>query len=178
MIRLNYLFLGILFILAGFFMKLSDDAYDENDDLLLATVLGIFCGLACAIAAVSYTGAAYIFFGILIGNLLAFKVDGIHHIITLMIFVLFCLICGIPEISIVVLLIVILGALADEVGHELIANYTENNFIILFFEYRFVMKIVIFTLALCGAFSFWTFILFILFELSYVTAGVIFKKED
>lgn len=175
---MNYLILAILFILSGFFMKLSDDAYDVNQNLYLAIVFGIFCALTSAIATVYDTGAAYVFIGILIGNLIAFKIDGIHHILTLVIFVLICLICGIPELNMIVLLILILAALSDEVGHELISNYTENYFIILFFEYRFVMKIVIFLLALCGALSFWTFIFFILFELSYVMAENVYKKVE
>lgn len=175
---MNYLILAILFILSGFFMKLSDDAYDVDQNLYLAIVFGIFCALTSAIATVYDMGAAYVFIGILIGNLIAFKIDGIHHILTLVIFVVICLICGIPELNVIVLLILILAALSDEVGHELISNYTENYFIILFFEYRFVMKIVIFLLALCGAFSFWTFIFFILFELSYVMAENVYKKVE
>ena len=158
-------------------MKLSDDSYDENQNLFLAIVFGVLCALTCAFAAVSNDGAAYIFIGILIGNLLVLKIDGLHHIITGLIFILICLICGIPNISIVVLLILVLAALSDEVGHELIANYTENHYVILFFEYRFVMKIVVFLLALCGVLSFEIFILFILFELSYVMAGLVLKKD-
>ena len=175
---MDYVYLAILFILSGFFMKLSDDEYDENNNLILATFFGVLCALTCAIASVSDAGAAYIFIAIAIGNLLAFKIDGIHHIVTLVIFVAICFTCGIPQLSIIVLLILILAALSDEWGHELIYNYTENNLIILFFEYRFVMKIVIFVLALCGAFSFWTFIFFILFEVSYTMVGVVFKKVE
>ena len=169
--------LGILFLLSGFFMKLSDDFYDENLNLFLAIVLGIFCALTSAIATVFNEGAAYIFIGILIGNLFVLKVDGIHHILTGFIFILICLICGIPNLNLIVLLILILAAVSDEVGHDLIANYTENTFLILFFEYRFVMKILVFLLALFGAFSFEIFIFFILFELAYLVAGLVLKKD-
>lgn len=174
---MNYIFFAILFILSGFFMKLSDDEYDENGNLYLAIVYGILCALASAIASVFDLGAAYVFIAILIGNLLAFKIDGIHHIITLAIFALICFIGGIPQLNIVILLISILAAISDEVGHELIDNYTENKLIQLFFEYRFVMKIVVFILAVCGAFSFRTFIFFMLFEVSYVVAEGVLKKE-
>ena len=159
-------------------MELSDNEYDENNNLVLAIFFGILCGLVSAIASVSDVGAAYIFIGILIGNLLAFKIDAIPHVITLVIFVAICFACGIPHLNIIVLLILILAALSDEIGHELVYYYTENKFIQLFFEYRFVMKVVIFLLALCGAFSFWTFIFFILFEVSYMMADVIFKKVE
>ena len=79
---MNYIFLGILFVLSGFFMKLSDDSYDENKNLNFAIVFGILCAFTCALATLSNAGAAYIFFAILIGNLLVLKIDGIHHIIT------------------------------------------------------------------------------------------------
>ncbi len=157
-------------------MKYSDDLYDENGDLKSACVFGILCGIASALAAVSDAGAAYIFIAIIIGNLIALKIDGIHHILTLVVFVIICLISGIPQLNLVVLLICILAALCDEVGHETISAVTDNGFLNLFFEYRFVMKIVIFLLAICGAFNIAVFIYFILFEVSYLISGIVFEK--
>ena len=83
---------------------------------------------------------------------------------------------GIPDLRLVVLLICILAAMGDEIGHDLIPNMTENRFLNLFFEYRFVMKIVVFLLAVCGVFDIWVFVCFILFELSYVGAGIVFER--
>lgn len=157
-------------------MKYSDDLFDVNHDLGAASVFGILCGIASAIAAVSDVGAAYIFIAIPIGNLLAFKVDGIHHIITLIVFIVICLIMSIPELNLIVLLICILAALGDEIGHETISKITDNRFLNLFFEYRFVMKIAILLLAVCGAFNIWIFVCFIIFELSYESAGIVFEK--
>ena len=57
-------------------MKYSDDLFDVNHDVLLASVYGILCGLVSAFATVSDAGSAYMFMAILIGNLIAFKVDG------------------------------------------------------------------------------------------------------
>ena len=157
-------------------MKFSDDLFDISDDLKSAIVFGILCGVASALATVNDVGAAYIFISILIGNALVLKVDGFHHIITLIVFIIVCLIYGIPELSLIVLLICILAALSDEVGHENISKLTDNGFLNLFFEYRFVMKIVIFLLAIFNAFDFLVFIYFIIFEVAYVIAGVIFEK--
>lgn len=157
-------------------MKYSDDLFDEKDNLAFSSVFGIFCGIASALASLYSIEAAYIFIAIPIGNILALKVDGLHHIITLIIYIVILLIGGIPELSLVVLLICILAALSDEVGHELICKVTQNKFWNLFFEYRFVMKIVIFLLAVCGVFSFWIFLCFILFEISYTCAGILFVK--
>ena len=81
---MDYILLGILFLLSGFFMKLSDDFYDVNQNLFLAIVFGIFCALTSVIATVFNDGAAYIFLGILLGNLFVLKVDGIHHILTVL----------------------------------------------------------------------------------------------
>ena len=159
-------------------MKYSDDFFDEKHDLKFASIFGLLCGLASAIAAVSDVGAAYVFIAILIGNLIALKVDGIHHIISLAVFVFVCLICGIPDLNLIVLLICIVGALSDEIGHETIGKVTDNTFLNLFFEYRFVMKVVILALAICGVFNIWIFVCFLLFELSYVIAGMIFEKVN
>lgn len=173
---MNYFVLALLFLMSGFFMKISDDFYDVNSDVKFASITGVLCGLASAVAAVNDIGAAYIFIAIPIGNLLAFKVDGIHHIVTLAVFIVICLIFGIPGLNILVLLICILAALSDEVGHEMISKITQNEFWNLFFEYRFVLKIAIFLLACYGAFSIWTFVCFMIFEISYVLAGISFEK--
>ena len=173
---MNYIILAILFILSGFFMKYSDDLYDVSHNLIFSTFFGILCAIASVAASLYSNEAAYIFISILIGNLLVLKVDGIHHIITLIIFLVVLLVAGIPNLGLVILLICILAIMGDEVGHELIPKRTDNRFLNLFFEYRFVMKIVVFLLAVCGVFDIWIFVCFILFELSYVGAGIVFER--
>ena len=157
-------------------MKYSDDLYDVKNDLKFASVFGILCAIASAFATVYSAEAAYIFIAILIGNFIALKVDGLHHIITLIVYLALSLILGIPQLSLVILLICILAAFSDEVGHELISKYTDNTFLNLFFEYRFVMKVVILLLAICGIFSIWIFVCFISFEIAYEIAGIVFEK--
>ncbi len=155
-------------------MKYSDDLFDVNNDLKFASIFGVLCAITSAVATVYSTEAAYIFISILIGNLIALKIDGPHHIITLIVFLVICLVCGIPDLNWVILLICILAAFSDEVGHELVSKFTDNRFLNLFFEYRFVMKIVILLLAIYGVFSFWIFICFISFEIAYEIAGIVF----
>ena len=173
---MNYFILAFLFILSGFFMKYSDDLYDVNHNLPYATFFGILCGIASVAAAIYNIGAAYIFISIPIGNIIALKVDGIHHIVTLIVFLTVLLVVGIPNLGWIVLLICILASLGDEIGHELIPKATENRFLNLFFEYRFVMKIVILLLAVCGLFDIRVFVCFILFEISYEVAGIVFER--
>ena len=157
-------------------MKYSDDLFDVNGNVKLSSIFGIFCGLMSGFASIYNIDAAYIFISILIGNLLALKVDGIHHIVTLIVFIVILLVGGIPDLSLLILLICTLAALSDEIGHELISKVTQNKFLNLFFEYRFVMKVVIFLLAICGVFNIWIFVCFIIFELSYEGAGVVFER--
>ena len=157
-------------------MKYSDDLFDVNDNVVLASVFGVICAFASAIASIYSVEAAYIFFSILIGNFLVLKVDGLHHIITLILFIVIILIGGIPDLNLIILLICILGIVSDEVGHEMISKFTQNRFLNFFFEYRFVMKIVVLLLAVCGVFDIWIFVCFILFEISYVAAGMLFES--
>ena len=173
---MNYIIVAILFFLSGFFMKYSDDLFDVNNNLNYATIFGILCGVASGLAAVYSIEAAYIFIAILIGNFLVLKVDGIHHIISLITFVIILLIGGIPNLNMVVLLICILAIVSDEVGHEMISKVTQDRFLNLFFEYRFVMKIAVFLLAVCGVFDIWAFICFMMFEIAYVIAGITFES--
>ena len=175
---MNYIILALLFCISGFFMKYSDDLYDINHDRNLSIFFGILCAIASVAATLYNTDAAYIFISILIGNLIVLKVDGIHHTVTLIVFLAALLVVGIPDLRLVILLICILGIICDEIGHELIPNMTENRFLNLFFEYRFVMKIVVFLLAVCGVFNIWIFVCFILFELFYVWAGIVFEKYN
>jgi hypothetical protein len=175
---MSYIILAILFILSGFFMKYSDDLFDVNHDLTYSTLLGIICAIASVIASLYNTDAAYIFISILIGNLIVLKVDGIHHIVTLIVFAVVLLFAGIPDLSLIILLICILGIISDEIGHELIPTRTDNRFLNFFFEYRFVMKIVVLLLAVFGVFDIWIFVCFIMFELSYVAAGIVFENYN
>ena len=175
---MNYIILAFLFMLSGFFMKYSDELYDVNHETNLSTFLGIICGFVSVAASIYNADAAYIFISILIGNLIVFKVDGIHHIVALIFFLAVLFIVGIPNLSLVILLICILGIIGDEIGHELIPNKTENRFLNFFFEYRFVMKILVLLLALCGVFNIWIFVCFIFFELSYVVAGIVFERYN
>ena len=78
-------------------MKLSDDEYDEKSNKAIAILLGIVCGLFTAYACSIDLDAACIFIAILIGNILALKVDGIHHIATMASFIIAFLFLGLQS---------------------------------------------------------------------------------
>ena len=168
--------LAASYALSGFFMKFSDDEFDEKNNKILAVILGIICGLFAAYATVTNINAAYIFIGILIGNLLGLKVDGVHHIATLLTFLIIVAIIGIPGINGFILLACILGAWIDELGNDNPKVYSKGKFFEYFFDYRFSMKVVILLLAIFGYLQLIIFVYFLLFEIFYEFARKLFEK--
>ena len=177
-------------------MKFSDDEYDKKSNKMLAVILGIFCGITIAYLASNDINAAYIFLGILVATGISFKIDGIHHIVTLLVFLFLFVIWGIADtnilanFSLITLFICIFSAFIDEIGNDNPLIYKKSKFFKIFFDYRFSMKIVILALALLGLYQSWTgftllfvdflsfltFIFFMLFELFYELAGFVFDK--
>ena len=180
---------AIFYSISGFLMKLSDDSYDKKDDKLLAIIFGILCGLTIGYLVVKSSDAAYIFLGIFIGTVLSKKIDGIHHIITALVFLIIAIVFGIPDIGLGTLVICSIAAYIDEIGNDNKDINKRSKFFGLFFKYRFTLKLVIFTLSLFGLIQifqpnfeivgiafmqYYTIIYFILFELFYEIAGLKF----
>ena len=160
-------------------MKLSDDEYDEKSNKIIAIILGIVCGLFTAYACSIDLDAACIFIAILVGNILALKVDGIHHIATMASFLIAFIILGFPNftfLSIVTIIICMVGAIIDEMGNDNEKIYEKSKFLEYFFDYRFALKVVILLLVLLGLLNIWSFIYFLCFEIAYETARVLFER--
>ena len=171
--------LAASYALSGFFMKLSDDEYDEKSNTIWAILLGLICGAFTAYASSISPDAACIFIAILIGNILSLKVDGIHHIATMVSFLILFIIFGFPQFSITSLLVIVIcmiGAVIDEWGNDNEAIYAKSAFLEYFFDYRFALKVVILIIALCGLLDIWSFIYFLCFEIAYEIARIIFEK--
>ena len=152
-------------------MKLSDDEYDEKSNKTIAIILGIICGLFTAFACSIDLDAACIFIAILIGNILALKVDGIHHIATMASFLIAFIIFGLPSftfLSFITIIICMIGAIIDEIGNDNEKIYEKSKFLEYFFDYRF--------LVLVGLLNFWSFIYFLCFEIAYEIARALFEK--
>lgn len=145
--------LALFYILSGFLMKFSDDAYDEMGDKKLASILGIICGICIGFLVVNSVDATYIFFAILLGTLFSKKIDGVHHIFTLATFVMVAFIYGVPQISILTLIICSIAAFIDEIGNDNLKLIEKSHFLEVFFRYRFAMKITIFSLAVLGLYQ-------------------------
>nr|WP_295605040.1 hypothetical protein [uncultured Methanobrevibacter sp.] len=171
--------LTLSYFFSGFFMKLSDDEYDEKSNKAIAIVLGIVCGLFTAYACSIDLDAACIFIAILVGNILALKVDGIHHVATMASFVIAFLLLGLPSftyLSISTIIICMIGAIIDELGNDNEKIYAKSKFLEYFFDYRFALKVVILLLVLIGLLNIWSFIYFLCFEIAYEIARVFFEN--
>ena len=171
--------LALSYFFSGFFMKLSDDEYDEKSNKAIAIVLGIVCGLFTAYACSTDLDAACIFIAILVGNILALNVDGIHHIATMASFIIAFLFLGLQSftyLSIITIIICMIGAIIDEIGNDNEKIYSKSKFLEYFFDYRFALKVVILLLVLIGLLNIWSFIYFLCFEIAYEIARVLFEN--
>jgi hypothetical protein len=153
-------------------------------------ITGIICGLLIGFLVINSVDATYIFFGILFGTLASKKIDGIHHILTLLTFVMVAFIFGIPQIGIATLFICFIAAYLDEIGNDNLKIAAKSHFLEVFFKYRFALKITIFLMSILGLYQIFTgftvsgmsflspltFLFFLMFEISYEIGGISFNK--
>ncbi len=176
----------LLYAMSGFFMKLSDDAYDRKRNVLLAIVAGILCGVFIGYLAVTNADAACIFIAVLVGTILSLKVDSLNHVAALILFVLIIVYIGLPAIGIITLVICSIAAFLDELGNDNAWIQQRGSKVKNFFDYRFTLKITVLIFAVLGLlqttytglkipgiqyFQFQTFIYFLLFDISYELVG-------
>ncbi|BAW31024.1 MAG TPA: hypothetical protein PLO64_04430 [Methanothermobacter sp.] len=164
----------LLYPISGFLMKLADDLADERKTWI-GVIAGILCGACIGFLVTISIDAAYIFFGILLGTLLAGKIDNLNHFLAATLFLLIVLLKGLPALEPITLIICVLAAFIDEIGHDL---YPHNRHLFKVFEYRFTLKITLLALIIIPYFitfikgiKWYSFIFFLLFELAYELTG-------
>jgi hypothetical protein len=191
---MNSLIIAIIYGLSGILMKFSDDEYDENSNKIIASILAIISAVLIGYLTSNVTDAAYIFLTIIIATGLALKIDGIHHILSLIVFIIVCFLfnffsISLFNLSLITLIMCIFSEYIDEFGNDN-PKFQNNKFLKFFFDYRFTMRITVLILSLFGVYSnltgftipyihflnLETFIFFLIFDLGYITAGKIFKK--
>ncbi len=179
-----YIIPGVLYALAGFLMKLSDDAHDRRKNDVFAIFTGFICALCIVYLAVTSADAACIFVAILIGNLLAWKIDSINHVVSFLILVGILAFLGIPSIGIVTLAVCAGAAFVDEIGNDNPGVSKWGRAPEFFFEHRFTLKIAVLAFAVLGLFQaslpqfagvqyfqIQTFVYFLMFEVFYEVAA-------
>lgn len=143
---------AICFALSGYFMKMSDDYLDEENNVPLAVINGILCVIFTVIVCVNNGDAACIFISILVGTALSLKVDSINHILSAILLIVILLILGVPHFSWLCLILCTLAVYLDEKGNDLIDKKEEQlGYLSLadkLLKYRYLLKITVFILSL------------------------------
>lgn len=190
------IFEAISFMLSGFFMKASDELMDEKNNTLLSIISGILCVVFTLWVSTVDGDATCIFLSILIGTLLASKIDSISHILSAIMFIVLLFILGFPEFSWICLILCTIAIFIDEKGNDISdkkeMNKNKLNFLETFFKYRYLTKITVLIFSLLGliqvfhpsflqGFIFFkpiTIVYFYLFDLSYEFVGFLFNRFD
>lgn len=186
----------ICYALSGFFMKVSDEYMDLNNNEILAIITGLLCVLFTIIVSTRNGDAACIFLSILIGTFFAQKIDSVNHILSAVLLIILLFILGVPNFSIICLIFCIIAAYIDERGNDISDEIEKRNlssekgFLYKFFKYRYTLKVTVFVFSLIGLINIFftnnylslisfapiTIINFYLFDLSYEYANLLFKR--
>lgn len=149
--------------LSGSLIKLTDDIEDKN---LLRKLYAIPCGLAYGLLMgylmISDTDVAILFGGIIVGNLVAGKINSIGHYFGLGAILVVIFLYGI-KLPLLVLPVAVLAAL-DETGDLLhIPKFLE-----LIFKYRLVLKVGILVLVALNMLGLNALIVLLAFDAAYI----------
>jgi hypothetical protein len=162
----SLLTLLVISLLSGSFIKLTDDIEDKNlNRKIYAIPAGLAYGLLIGYLMISDTGAALLFGGIVLGNLIAGKINSAGHYSGLGSILAVVFLHGI-KLSPLLLLIAVLAAL-DEMG-DLIGAPKFMEFI---FEYRLILKLGVLILVILDILGLNTLLFLLAFDAAYMLIG-------
>jgi hypothetical protein len=176
---LSALFFIITFFLMGASVKFIDDAFDEKaHSRRIALILSPITAIIWVIVMALHPAAALLLTAITLGVLIKGKVDNIAFVIAVLCIYLVYFFIGDWEFItnpfyLVPLAVITIGGIIDEVGNDFVDKkhlYKEGligKLIHWFFEYRFVMKIVVLVFALLNVYPLFFFIAFFCWDLGY-----------
>jgi len=180
----NIYYFLITFAILGGGIKYVDDAFDEEsfkkrNAMIVAPVLGILWGYTCLINQFAGT----LLLAILLSVLLTGKIDNLGHQLGLAIIIALLILAGLNVVW-VPLIFLVIGGIIDETGNDLMDEKAESftfngaikNFLIYFFKYRFMMKIIVVILTVVGMIPLYLFGAFILFEVWYIFVTFLSEK--
>lgn len=157
--------------ISGSLIKLTDDIEDKN---LLHKLYAIPCGLAYGLLMgylmISDTDAALLFAGIILGNLVAGKINSMGHYFGLGAILVVIFLYGI-KLSLIVLPVAVLAAL-DEIGDLIHAP----KFLELIFKYRLILKVGILLLVALNMLGLNALIVLLAFDAAYMLTDRITRR--
>ena len=156
-----------------------DAAFDDGSvskklAIIIAPVMAILGAYAMYVDAVSAT----ILLAVLLGVLFTGKIDNIAHILGTVVIFPIIYFAGI-DFLLIPLVILVLGGMIDEFGNDFIDKRKDklnmskisSKCALLFFEQRWTLKVVIFTLVFIGLFPWYFFVSMLLFDYAYLAIG-------
>ncbi|MFZ3059256.1 MAG: hypothetical protein WA102_05890 [Candidatus Methanoperedens sp.] len=160
---MSLLTLLVISLLSGSLIKLTDDIEDKNlSRKIYAIPAGLAYGLLIGYLMISDTGAALLFGGIIIGNLITGKINSTGHYFGLGAILAVVFLYG-TKLSPLVLLLAALAAL-DELG-DLIRT---PKYMELIFEYRLILKLGILVLVILNMLGLNALLFLLAFDAAYM----------
>lgn len=162
------------FFILGGGIKFIDDAFDEGIfnkkiAMIIAPLLGLLWGYTMYIDKYAST----VLFAILLGVFFKGKIDNRAHLFGAIVIILFILSFKIRiDVMYIPLIVLFFSEILDEVGNDFVdkRNYSSNVFykpLKYFFEYRFMMKVMVIAIVVIGIFPYYIAVAFLLFDGSY-----------
>ena len=169
------------YMILGGGIKYIDDAFDEKTfnkqmAILVAPLVAIFWVFMMYVSPASATILGAIFLAVA----LRAKVDNIgFHVGALAIVagLFFLYLFHLIDFLWIPLIVLTIGGILDEVGNDYVDAHPKiHRGIYLFFEFRFVMKLVLLLLAIAGVYGFEYFLAFLGFDIAYASVGLYSDK--
>jgi hypothetical protein len=157
MIYIFLLYFGIL----GAGIKYIDAAYDDKIfNKKIALSIAPFLGVLWAYTMLINPVAATILLAVVIGVLFKGKIDNIAHLTGLVVILAIVFVAGV-QLMVVPLVFLAFAALLDEFGNDFVdkrknslnMNKYSHKFVVLFFDQRWVLKVIILILGIVGTIS-------------------------
>jgi len=158
----------ILFTILGAGIKYIDNTFDENKyDEKLATFIACILGLLMAYTIHLSSESATILLSMLIGLLIAKKIDNVAFLLGYIIAVSGSLMLGF-DIVIIPFIIFIFANIIDEFCNDLVDKNNYNIVIESFFKYRFTLKVCVLIAVIFSSLNFLAILYILSFDVSYI----------
>lgn len=167
------------YIAAGSLMKLTDELSDGRPGVNVYEWTSIFSGMAYGLVIgllISHSlTSVYVFGGIIIGCLIAGKIDARGHYLALASTLLIFFTLGFESANPPILLLIALSSAVDEINNDRYKSF-KNKAVKLFFRHRMTMKVLLLTFSIFNILSYYSIIYLLIFDLSYHLTEAILRR--
>lgn len=171
----NYFYYSLvvfLFFILGAGIKFIDQTFDKknSNDQKLALAISIVCGLIIGtLISIDYF-SSILLIGIIVGVILANKIDNIAFFIGLVFVVLISVLLNFYSnlhLNFVLIAVIAFASLIDEIGNDLADKGKLSGVINWFFVNRFVLKVTVLVMFFLNLLPFVYLLAFLAFDVAY-----------